>query len=297
MLSTVKVCAIQGGPCGLNQEENIQTHVQYLEVAMRKQNEKPDIVCFSEYTTIPSFACLEKKDYFSFAENMCGPTTHAFAETAKQYGVYLIYNLFEKRAAGIYYNSCLLLNPEGELVRGQWLDGSKTVAAEKIHLPNSLEADGSLRNNEKFYFRPGRGPVIFPTPWGNIATIICWDKRFSELWRIYGLHDVNIVFNPAATWGNWRGETYAIEMRAMAMMNQYYVVGVGKAGKETVIKETDFTGGAIIVDPAGNVLAAADPAPGKAIFAELDLHKITACRLQTPIYRDRRPELYGDLLK
>ena len=295
--SNVQICALQGGPCSMDQEKNVQQHVQYLENAILQAPQKPNIICFSEYTTIPSFACVEKKDYFTLAEELDGPTTQAFAKIAKQHGVYLIYNIFEKRAEGLYYNSCPLLGPDGNFIKGYFIDGTETYVTEKLHLPNSLEPDGSLRNNEKFYFHPGKLPVIFPTPWGNIANIICWDKRFSELWRTYGLKDVSIVFNPAATWGGWRGETYAVEMRAMAMMNQYYVVGVGKAGLETCIKETDFAGGGIIVAPNGAILAQANPSPGKAIYANLCLEQIKQIRQQTPIYRDRRPEIYQELLK
>ena len=291
MSRMVKVCAIQGGPCGENVKENVEQQLSYLEEAMA---EKPDIVCFSEYTTIPAFCSSQSPDNFRFAEFIPdGPTAQAFSNAAKKFGIYVIADIFEQAGNGIFFNTAPIFGPDGNIVWGTLGDGTPLRSYQKVHIPSSMDADGTLRANEKTYFHPGAGPAIFQTKFGKVAILICWDKRFTELWKIYGLWGAEIVFNPMTTWGSWRGDTYWNEMSVMALYNQYFVVGVGKSGKETLFGEKDCSGGSIIADPSGHVLAKAQASPGKAIFAEVDLDMVKNSRIMTPIMRDRRPELYA----
>lgn len=292
MSNKIRVCAIQGGPCGRDRMQNIDKQLHYLELAMENH---PQIVCFSEYTTIPSFCSNQDPKNFEFAETIPGPTSEVFSAAAKRYGIYIIVNIFENCGNGVYYNTCPVFGPDGNIVQGKLSDGTTLRNYQKVHIPSSMDEDGTLRANEKTYFKPGAGPAIFETSFGKIGILICWDKRFTELWRIYGLRGAKIVFNPMATWGEWRGQTYFSEMKIMAMYNQYYVVGVGKAGCETVFGEKKHTGGSIIVDPNGNAIAQAETEPGKAIYADIDLDLVDRSRIMTPIYRDRRPELYKEL--
>lgn len=295
MSRIVKICAIQGGPCGVNREDNIRMQLDYLAHAMA---ERPaDIVCFSEYSTIPAFCSNQSPENFRFAEPIPdGPTSKAFSAAAKQYGIYIIVDIFEDRGNGLFYNSAPIFGPDGKLVWGTLGDGTAVQNYQKIHIPSSMDADGSLRANEKTYFHPGAGPAIFETRFGKIAILICWDKRFTELWKIYALRGAEIVFNPMATWGAWRGGTYFDEMRIMALYNQYFVVGVGKSGTETAFGEKECSGGSVIADPQGAILSCAQAEPGKAIFAEIDLDTVRRSRIMTPIMRDRRPELYSGIL-
>lgn len=294
MSRIVKVCAIQGGPCGMDREDNIQKHLKYLDRAMAEQS--ADIVCFSEYSTIPAFCGSQIPDNFRFAEPIPdGPASKAFSAAAKQYGIYIIVDIFEDRGNGLFYNSAPMFGPDGKLVWGTLGDGTLVQNYQKIHIPSSMDADGTLRANEKTYFHPGAGPAIFATSFGKVAILICWDKRFTELWKIYALRGAEIVFNPMATWGAWRGETYFDEMRIMALYNQYFVVGVGKSGVETVFGEKECSGGSVIADPQGAILSCAQAEPGKAIFAEVDLDTVKRSRIMTPIMRDRRPELYSSI--
>jgi len=295
MSRTVKVCAIQGGPCGFDIEKNIEQHLAYLDEAMK---EKPDIVCFSEYSTVPAFCSNQSPDNFRFAEKIPeGPTSRAFSAAAKKYGIYILVNIFEDCGNGIYFNTSPMFGPDGEIVWGVMGDGTKLRSYQKVHIPSSMDEDGTLRANEKTYFHPGAGPAIFETKFGKVGILICWDKRYTELWKIYSLRGAELVFNPMATWGAWRGETYAQEMKIMALYNQYYVVGVGKSGTETVFGEKQCSGGSVIVDPKGNIIAHSEEEPGKAIFAEVDLDLVSKAKIMTPIMRDRRPELYGELTK
>jgi N-carbamoylputrescine amidase len=293
MGNNVTICAIQGGPCTRDISKNIDQHLLYLKNAVEQYH--PKIVCFSEYTVIPAFCSSQSPENFKFSQSINGAIANAFSDAAKKYGIYLCVNLFEDCGNGIYYNTSPLFGPNGDMIFGRMSDGSVLQRYQKVHIPSSMDEDGTLRANEKTYFHPGKGPAVFDTEYGKIGILICWDKRFTELWKIYGLLGAHIVLNPMATWGGWRGSTYADEMRIMAMYNQYYVVGVGKSGTETVFDEKTLTGGSIIAGPDGSILAHSHPEPGKAIAVEIDIELVQRTRILTPIYRDRRPELYNPI--
>jgi N-carbamoylputrescine amidase len=274
---------------------NIERNLQLVDQAAAC---RPGFILLSELSTTPYFCGDYQMDYFDWAEPIPGETTRLFGQKAKEIGSHIILPIFERTAEKQFYNSAVLIGPDGETIPGILPGGGRVPAYRKVHIPASVDFETNiLRSNEKFYFSPGPGFCVFNTTAGVVGILICWDKRFFEGWRSLALQGAEIIFNPIATWGRWREETFGLELCIMAMNNQVAVVGVGKAGTESLGYQRDFTGGSFIVDPWGRIIAGAEAEEGKITEAEIDLGEIEKARASTPMYRDRRPELYGLLSK
>ena len=290
---TVRVATIQCGAASEDIEENTRINIELL---YQTADLKPDFVLFSELSTTPLFTSVHDTRFFEWADAIPGRITEAFSKAASDIGTTVILTMFERTPQNDFYNSAVVIGSDGEIVYGTLPDKKRVPAYRKTHIPSSYDSKtNELRSNEKFYFKPGPGFPIFETPKGRIGILICWDKRYTEAWRILGLLGSEIVFNPMATWGQWRNKTYMMELQMMAMTNQFFVVGCGKAGKENIGYEKNFVGGSFIVNPEGNVVAEGSCGEGVITHADLDLLEVARARVTTPIYRDRRPDLYDIL--
>ncbi len=119
------------------------------------------IICLPELFRSLYFCQTEDHSQFALAETIPGPTTTALAKAARQHRVTIIGSIFEKRSAGVYHNTAVILDPRGKLV-GKY---------RKMHIP-----DDPLYY-EKFYFAPGDlGFQSFATKHASIGTLICWDQ-------------------------------------------------------------------------------------------------------------------------
>lgn len=292
-MSNLKVAAIQCGPSTDNVQVNLDAVHSLAEQALAQGAQ---IVLLSELATAPYFCPVSDPRYFDLALPIPGAWSERFRALAARYDGHIILPMFEHSVAtGAYFNSACVIGPEG-IVEGLLPDGGTVPAYRKCHLPISYDLElRRLRSNEKFYFSPGTGFCTFQVNDIRIGILICWDKRFTEAWRILGLQGCAVVFNPIATWGPWRVETFAAELRIMAMCNQYFVVGTAKAGAETIEVTREYGGGAHVFDPTGNQLASAPTTVNGILYTELDLSRLDHARRNTPIYRDRRPDLYGPL--
>src|SRR5438128_110405 len=141
------------------------------------------IVCLPELFQTQYFCQREDAALFDLAEPLPGPTTAKLSELAKQLRIVLIASLFEKRAAGLYHNTAAVFDADGSL-RGLY---------RKMHIP-----DDPLYY-EKFYFTPGDlGFRAWPTPYGRIGTLVCWDQWYPEAARLTALQGAEIIFYPTA---------------------------------------------------------------------------------------------------
>lgn len=285
-----KVAAVQCGPALEDISKNIERNLDLIEKAA---TEKPDVILFSELSTMPYFCGITSNEYFKWAEPLSGSTIKAFSKAAKQYNINIITTFFEHARCGEYYNSAVIINRNGKIVPGILPSGEEVPAYRKNHLVLSNDLDDKLRTNEKFYFRPGPGFPIFKLENQLVGILICYDKRFVEGWRTLVLQGAEIIFNPVASWGNWKSSSYESEIKTMAINNGCFVVSCNKAGLEKYGYDRNFFGSSLIVDPFGEVLAKAPEAEADYIIqAELVLDRVRTARLNLPIMRDRRPEIY-----
>lgn len=291
----VKVSAIQCGPASREKQLNVSTVIGLLKKAAL---DEPDFVLFSELATTPYFPCAYDDTFFKWAETIPGDTTERIGEHAAKYSMHVILPIFEKGNDGGFYNSAAVIGPDGKLIKGALPSGETVNCYRKNHIPANLdEVTNQLRSDEKYYFKPGNGFPFFKTEKATIGILICWDKRFFEGWRILALLGAEIIFNPIASCGKWRQETYPIELRIMAVNNQVFVVGCGKAGREDLFGDREFSGGSFIVDPNGTILKQWPTEEGHILSTVIDLAEIERARNTMPIYRDRRPEIYSILTK
>jgi N-carbamoylputrescine amidase len=146
---------------------------------------------------------------------------------------------------------------------------------------------------------------VFHTLYASIGIGICWDQWFPETGRLLGLHGAEVILFPTAidkcyygpeeskewTWQRMRDE-WVLVNRAQASMNQVYVGAPNRVGKE---KEMEFFGNSIICNPMGEIMSEAN-AEEKILTAQLNASLIKETRKKWPLYRDRRPTTYHDLI-
>jgi omega-amidase len=173
--------------------------------------------------------------------------------------------------------SNLLFNTHTWLVPGQL----PLIKYQKIHLFRLMDEDKWLQ--------PGTQLFCTDFQWGKAGLAVCYDLRFPEMFRKYALKGTRLVFIPAE-WPAARVSHWSTLLRARAIENQMFVVGVncvGKIGNET------FGGSSTIISPWGETIAEANNQDEQLITAEIDLDQVDEFRMKIPVFEDRRPDIYG----
>ncbi len=247
------------------------------------------VICLQELFASPYFCQVEDAALFDLAEPISGPTTQAIAEAAKASGVVVITPVFEKRAAGVYHNSSVVLGTGGE----------QLGIYRKMHIP-----DDPLFY-EKFYFTPGDlGFVNVETPFANVGPLICWDQWYPEAARLTALRGAEVLFYPTAIgwhpaekseFGASQLSAWQTMQRAHAIANGVFVVAVNRVGHEGAEDGgIEFWGHSFVCDPFGVVLAEAGQGE-EVLVVECDLARQEQVRRGWPFLRDRRIDAYGGL--
>lgn len=257
------------------------------------------VVCLQELFRSVYFCQEENSDWFDAAESIPGPTTKVLAEVAREREVVVVGSVFEKRAAGLYHNSAVVIDADGALL-GTY---------RKMHIP-----DDPLYY-EKFYFTPGDlGFQVFATRYANIGVLICWDQWYPEAARLTALKGAEILFYPTAIgWhpaekeqeGASQFEAWRTIQRSHAIANGVFVAAPNRIGHETPLAESpnrpanyqgiEFWGGSFVCDPSGAVLAEASRDRDEVLVAECDLSRVDDTRRNWPFLRDRRVDAYEGL--
>jgi len=251
------------------------------------------IVCLPELFRSQYFCQSEDARSFDLAEPIPGPSTDAMATVARRRKIIVIVPVFERRAAGLYHNSVVLIGPEGN-VAGLY---------RKMHIPDD---PGYY---EKFYFSPGDlGYQAFGTEVGRIGALICWDQWFPEAARLTSLRGAEAIFYPTAIgWhprekaavGSAQQEAWVTIQRSHAIANGVYVAAVNRAGLERPVggDGIEFWGGTFLCDPFGAVIARARSMGEEVVFGDVDLSRVEEVRRHWPFLRDRRIDSYVGLDK
>ncbi len=244
------------------------------------------IVCLQELFRSQYFCQTEDIELFKLAETIPGPSTEVLSKVARQKKVVIIASLFEKRAAGVYHNTAVIIDANGKLA-GTY---------RKMHIP-----DDPLYY-EKFYFTPGDlGFRTHNTKYGKVGTLVCWDQWFPEAARLTALSGAQFLFYPTAI--GWlpneheevnqaQHSAWETIQRAHAIANGLYVCVVNRVGREGKL---NFWGQSFVADPFGRIIAKASADQEKVLVVECDLEKIDETRQNWPFLRDRRIDYYGGL--
>ncbi|MCC5907646.1 MAG: carbon-nitrogen hydrolase [Balneolaceae bacterium] len=235
-----------------------------------------------------TYFCREvDQRFFEWAEPVPGPTTDQFTKLAKQLGVVILLPLFEKKAAGVYFNTLVVIEK----------DGTIPGVYRKMHIPD----DPGFY--EKYYFTPGDlGFRVFDTSCGKIGTLICWDQWFPEAARITAMKGADILFYPTAI-GTLPEESdteklefmnaWKIIQQSHAIANGCYVASINRTGEEG---GTRFWGSSFICGPFGEMLATGGEKE-EIITSEINFSNIEKHRQIWPFFRDRRIDDYKGILK
>ena len=298
----VKLTVFQDGPNTANIEENRQRILNKVDEI--GDNERPDFLLLGELTALPYIGAVLDTRYFEWAETIPGPTTDLFAEKAKKYEMCLLVGIFERAPfEGVFYNSLVLLGPDGKIIEGVFPDGKKTLRYVKTHIPYVVRDPSKY--NEAFYFTPGFGWPIFNTPKAKVGLTICFDRHFPEPFRILALQGAEIIFNPnvamafkATAGGASMAETFLAELQTRAVENSVWLCVHNKAGTEILESQETFCyGNSAIIDPTGKAVVKAPTEEAAVISYEADLEDIVATRRMLPLFRARRPHLYSMITK
>ncbi len=257
------------------------------------------IVCLPELFQAQYFCQREDLRLFDLAEPIPGPSTKRLGELAREVRVTIVASLFERRAPGLYHNTAVTLNAEGEIVS----------VYRKMHIP-----DDPLYY-EKYYFTPGDlGFQATDTAVGRIGTLVCWDQWYPEGARLTALQGAEVLFYPTAIgwhpaekeeFGAAQYDAWQTIQRAHAIANGVYVAGVNRVGYEQgdVLGNRaegaglEFWGGSFLADPFGRILAKASHDKEELIIGEIDLALLEDTRRNWPFLRDRRIDAYTPITK
>ena len=246
------------------------------------------IACLPELFNTMYFCVETKPEYFEWAEPIPGPTTERMGALACELGIVVIAPVFERAPDGRYFNAAAVLGPDGRCL-GKYRKSSIPF----MDVARSSEP----RGNEKFYFEPGDlGFPTFPTPFGRLGILICYDRHFPEAARVLGLDGAEIVFVPTATTGMTQ-YLWDLELRAHAVTNIYYVCGVNRVGVDVGGSARNHFGSSVIVNPRGEILARGSDTHEDIVTADVDLSAIAELRALWGYYRDRRPDMYGPVVE
>jgi N-carbamoylputrescine amidase len=246
------------------------------------------IICVQELFRSQYFCREERAELFDLAEPVPGPTTDAFARLAGELKIVLIASVFERRTAGVYHNTAVVIDA----------DGSIAGLYRKMHIP-----DDPLYF-EKYYFTPGDlGFRSFDTRYARVAPLVCWDQWYPEAARLAALGGAQVLFYPTAIgwhpaekaeFGAAQHDAWRTIQRAHAIANGLYVAAVNRVGYEGPPERgLEFWGGSFVADPFGQVLCEASADREETLIATCDTRRIEDVRRNWPFLRDRRIDAYS----
>ena len=285
------VVALVQMSCGAIPQANFNDALAKVEEAARRGAK---VICLPELFRSQYFCQREDHAWFDLAESVPGPSTEALSKVAKQHNVVIMVPIFERRTAGLYHNSVVVLDG----------DGSIAGLYRKMHVPDD---PGYY---EKFYFTPGdTGFRAISTSVGKLGVLICWDQWYPEAARLTTLHGADVLFYPTAIgWhpsekaqeGETQRSAWQTIQRSHAIANGVFVAAVNRVGHEKPAEGGDgieFWGSSFICDPLGVVLAEASTDQEEILVAEVNLSRVEDIRRNWPFLRDRRVDAYAGLTK
>lgn len=267
-----------------------------LEGALEAHAADTDVVVFPELATTPYFGCTGDDRYRGWAEPVSGPRVARVARVAGRLGVGVVFGFYEQGEDGVLYNSAVVIERDGTVVTGTGHDGTARTTYRKSSIPQGLV--GASPVDEKQFFEPGDGVVVFDAFGTRAAVLICYDRTFPEYWLAARAAGAELVFVLVSSMG-FRELLFVPELQVRALETQVWVVAANRAGVEEIAgTSTDYFGLSVVVAPDARVVAQA-PAheADRTIGADLDLAEVAATRASFPLGRDRRPAMFGYLAR
>jgi N-carbamoylputrescine amidase len=282
---------------GLIQQQNtadIQTNITKFQQNIRScAQQGAELIVLPELHNSLYFCQTEHTDCFDLAEAIPGQSTDTFGQLAKELGVVLVLSLFEKRAAGLYHNTAVVIEKDG------------TIAGKyrKMHIPDDPAY------YEKFYFTPGDlGFVPVETSVGKLGVLICWDQWYPETARLMALRGAEMLIYPTAIgWEssdtleekNRQLDAWRTVQRGHAIANGIPVVTVNRTGHEPdpsgQTGGIQFWGNSFVAGPQGELICELSNQEEENVVVEIDMTESEQVRRWWPFLRDRRIDAFDGI--
>lgn len=292
----IRIAALQlSGPTpvnpGTSYDDKILIVKRLTNLVKNAAEEGVNIVCTNELALTPFFCkeLIKENDYLF--DSLPSPIIEPLIKEIKKNSIALILAYAEKE--GIYhYNSAIIFDTDGALL-GKY---------RKIHLPAPFPSNlrGGTGSYERLYFTPGNlGFPVFEIKSLDvrIGVQICYDRRFPEGSRILALKGADIIFYPTnyATYGQEHSvRVWGRCVQARAYENGLFVCIPNKAGTDD---ERENVGRSLIINPLGDIIVSGSPDKEEVVSAEINLAQVAEGKRRTPFWRDRRPEVYKELVQ
>ena len=278
--------------CGDDQQKNIEKSCDGIRQAAAQGAE---LVVLQELHCNRYFCQTKNISHFDMAESIPGLTTQKFGEVAKKLGVILVISLFERRTAGLYHNTAVVLEKDGDIAG----------IYRKMHIPDDPGY------HEKFYFAPGDlGFNPIETSIGKLGVLVCWDQWYPEAARLMALAGAELLIYPTAIGydPNDRSDeqqrqhnAWMTVQRGHAVANGIPVIAANRVGFEADPSNrtagADFWGSSFVAGCQGEILAKASADKEEVLYAEINPANSEKIRRIWPFFRDRRIDQYQELLK
>lgn len=276
--------------------EDLKANMRHIaEGIERLADDGAQLVVLQELHNSLYFCQTEDVDNFNLAEPVPGPSTEFYGGLARRFGVVIVTSLFEKRAAGLYHNTAVVMERDGSIA-GKY---------RKMHIPDDPAY------YEKFYFTPGDiGFHPIDTSVGRLGVLVCWDQWYPEAARLMALQGAEILVYPTAIGyadsdtpdeQERQREAWTTVQRGHAVANGLPVVTANRVGFEPdpsgQTKGISFWGSSMAVGPQGEMLWRAGRDEEESAVIDIDMSRCEQVRRWWPFLRDRRIEEYGDILK
>ncbi|CAO1664713.1 MULTISPECIES: carbon-nitrogen hydrolase [unclassified Salinicola] len=257
-----------------------------------------ELVLLQELHATHYFCQCEDTELFDLAEPLDGPTGQRLATLARELDIVIVGSIFERRAAGLYHNTAIVL----DRARG------RVGHYRKMHIPD----DPGFY--EKFYFTPGdedakQGFEPIDTSVGRLGVLVCWDQWYPEAARLMALAGADLLLYPTAI--GWtpsddtaekqrQKDAWTLIQRSHGVANGLPVIVANRVGHEPdlsgVGEGIDFWGGSFVCGPQGELLTHGGE-ESQNLLVEVDLLRSEDVRRIWPYLRDRRIDAYGDLTR
>lgn len=277
--------------CSPSRQKNIEASETGICKAV---DQGAQLVILPELHSSLYFCQTEDTTNFDLAETIPGPTTEYFSAMARELRVVLVVSLFEKRAAGLYHNTAVVIEKDGQIA-GTY---------RKMHIPDD---PGYY---EKFYFTPGDlGFTPIDTSVGRLGLMVCWDQWYPEAARLMALAGADILIYPTAIGWDPRDDqdekvrqrdAWTTVQRGHAIANGLPLLSVNRTGFEAAPDGgpgSQFWGSSFAVGPQGELLAEAPADEEQVLIVKIDYTGSEEVRRIWPFLRDRRIDAFNGLTK
>jgi N-carbamoylputrescine amidase len=233
-----------------------------------------NLIVLPEFFNCEYFPQYRDYRYMDYAEPDTGPTTQRMRSCAKQHRVWIVSTIFEVARPGLYYDTAMLIDPDGEI----------TGKYHKVH-------PAALLSLEKIYFRGGASFPVFTIGEWTVGFSICYDNLFPESCRCVAIRGAELIIAPYAT---PVGDPWENFLTTRALENGVFLAACNHVGQEG---EWRMSGKSMIITPRGRIAVQASSEGEEIIYLDIEREDVFAARRSFPLFRDRRPEVYSVISK